>query len=355
MEIRETYFSKNWRDRFIQAVCNTIFVAVLAIGMWTNVPPQKPDIIDKYVTELFSELNLVDAIDLISKDIISDNDKFLYKQIFSAQKSGNWSIADSYIKELKNNILIGDVIAERYLHRNYDTSAQELLLWLKDYPNYSQKDAILELAASKYPQMFSNLDNVKKSLRLLGYGDNSDSGIRFDESSQAQKLWKIGIEAWRSGKKLDAAKAFSSIAGQDNLSDWQYSASNFWAYRSYSSLGEQGKAREYLNKAANNSRVFYGILARKQLKRPLDLDTKPIEVSAEDIENLVSKPKMQRILALVQIGLKEKAADQMRFMFPTVSKTEKWGMLAIAKHFNLSSVQISMAKYLEKMEENWMR
>lgn len=279
---------------------------------------------------------------------LTDSDKKLYRHIFAAQKASDFEEADKAISKLSSDILLGDVLAERYLNRHYDTTLPEIILWLKNYPEHVQAADITELAKAKYKSAASNLPRIQKKRDLRGYGDANGGEIRFDNDTQAKKLWSYGLESWRNGKKSEAAKFFASLAEkQDGLSEWQEAASNFWAYRSYLAIGKQTEANKYLTKAAENPRVFYGILARKQLGKKLELDTSISEIGNAEIEALKQKSEIRRIVALSQCELNERAEKQIRQLFTSANKQEKWGLLSLANELGLASSQISMAKQLE--------
>jgi len=292
-----------------------------------------------------------DNVDSISNPLLYESDQELYKQIFSAQKAADWEAADEGISKLSSDLLLGDVLAERYLHRHYDTTSNEIIAWLKNYSDHSETPDILEMANRKYPEVFSKMPKTERPLALSGYGDESSDDIRFNDNPQARKLWSYGIEAWRNGKKSESAKSFALLADKKkNLSDWQYSAASFWAYRSFVALGDKEKANYYLNEAATNPRVFYGMLAYKQLDKPLELDTRFINISQPDIKKLLGKAKIQRIIALAQSGLNERAEAQLRLLFTSSDRQEKWLLLSLANKLHLASAQISMAKQLDNNE-----
>lgn len=336
----EKYSLRVGQKIYVLSVCS-VLVLVLGLGLYT--PPHKIQ------SEAPSPaIHADDNTDSISDNLLFESDRELYKEIFYAQKASNWSKADEAISKLSNDILLGDVLAERYLHRHYNTTSEEIIAWLRNYSDHSQTPDILELANRKFPDVFANAPKAEKQQRLQGYGDGNSEDIKFDDNLQAKKLWGYGLEAWRSGKKSESAKFFSSLVDkQKNLSDWQYSAASFWAYRSYSSIGDKEKASYYLDEAAKNPRVFYGILACKQLGRSLELDTKSIEPNVAEIKKYMSKEKIRRIIALSESGLNEVAENQIRRLFPSADKQEKWLLLSLASNLNLASVQISMAKQLE--------
>ncbi len=324
----------------VLAVCS---VLVLILGFGLFLPPNRIQI-----EAPSPAIHADDNADSVSANLLFESDRELYKEIFYSQKAANWAKADEAISKLSNDILLGDVLAERYLHRHYNTTSEEIITWLKNYSDHSETPDMLELANRKFPDIFANTPKTEKQQSLQGYGDANSEDIRFDDNLPAKKLWGYGLEAWRSGKKSESAKFFSSLVDkQKNLSDWQYSAASFWAYRSYSALGDKEKANYYLAEAATNPRVFYGILACKQLGRSLELDTKSIGPNATEIKKYMAKEKIKRIIALTESGLNERAEAQIRHLFPVADKQEKWLLLSLASNLSLASVQISMAKQLD--------
>ena len=49
--------------------------------------------------------------------LLSKTDEKRYRRVFELQKSGNLSVAKNIIQQLDNNILIGHVLAQKYLDR----------------------------------------------------------------------------------------------------------------------------------------------------------------------------------------------------------------------------------------------
>ena len=48
--------------------------------------------------------------------VISDEDIRLYKRIFEVQEDGDWQTADGLIARLENDVLLGHVLYQRYMH-----------------------------------------------------------------------------------------------------------------------------------------------------------------------------------------------------------------------------------------------
>ena len=75
--------------------------------------------------------------------VISRRDIVSYKKIFRALNKDDVETADEHIADVSNQILMGHVLAEKYLSKNYKTSYAELKDWLRLY--YDHPQALLSL------------------------------------------------------------------------------------------------------------------------------------------------------------------------------------------------------------------
>ena len=76
-----------------------------------------------------------------------------YRQIFDIQQDGHWKQADAVIERLENRILLGHVLAQRYLHPNrYRSRYGELAAWMKEYADHPDAKRIYELAIRRKPR-----------------------------------------------------------------------------------------------------------------------------------------------------------------------------------------------------------
>jgi len=276
--------------------------------------------------------------------VLSHKDVALYQAIFRAQKESNWTVANAQIKHLGNKILLGHVLADRYL-QHYNSSQNELVDWLTKYSDHPQAADLYTIAVAKIPAVKDKVDPITKQRSLDGYGD--DNGLAAADDSPHAATWRAGLDAWRAGNKAGAAKLFSSIVEhRDDLSPWTVSAAAYWSYRAYSALDNEDEAQKYLHIAAEQPRSFYGILARKQLKVKLGLDTRPKELSDSDMLEMIGNQAIRRTIALAQVGMTELAERELRAVFMQSDNDEKLHLLALAHELGLASVQISMAKHV---------
>lgn len=275
--------------------------------------------------------------------LLSLQDKKLYQDIFQAQKSAEWGKADLAIGQLADPMLMGHVLAERYLDKHYQPTSQQLSAWLDRYSDLPQAHAIYDLARSKSASAVQYLEKINKPAALSGYGDSHAS------AAEQSETWKSGIHAWKAGNKAAAAKIFTALANNKSLSSWQSSAASFWAYRSLSAAGNKAAAQAYLQRAAKDNRSFYGILARKQLNLPITADSGSlVSLSTQDILDMASEPRIHRAIALSQAGATDMAERELRVVFPQADEETKLRLLALAHDLKLASVQISMAKTLNR-------
>jgi len=76
-----------------------------------------------------------------------------YRRIFAVQADGAWADADGLIAGLDSEILLGHVLAQRYLHpTDYRSSYQELAAWLERYADHPDASRIYRLAMKRKPK-----------------------------------------------------------------------------------------------------------------------------------------------------------------------------------------------------------
>ena len=83
---------------------------------------------------------------------VSEDDIKHYKHIFKALEKEDFEEADDEIEDLDNDILMGHVLAQKYLSKNYKSTHEELNSWLKKYGDHPQTNRIKRLAARKNSQ-----------------------------------------------------------------------------------------------------------------------------------------------------------------------------------------------------------
>ncbi|MEQ8228497.1 MAG: transglycosylase SLT domain-containing protein [Rhodospirillales bacterium] len=83
---------------------------------------------------------------------LSDADAELYRRIFDVQEDGDWKQADRLIAKLSDKLLMGHVMAQRYLHpRKYRSSYKELKAWMAEFADHPQAGRIYKLSLRRRP------------------------------------------------------------------------------------------------------------------------------------------------------------------------------------------------------------
>jgi len=84
--------------------------------------------------------------------LLSEADKDRYRQIFSVQERGDWPAADRQIAALENDLLMGYVLHQRYMHPTaYRSRYGELRDWLQRYADHPDATRIYKLAQKRRP------------------------------------------------------------------------------------------------------------------------------------------------------------------------------------------------------------
>lgn len=104
------------------------------------------------VFPVYAEINIITPKiyeQIMDRLQISSSDVKKYKHIFRAIKKGDFETVDNRAAKLDNPILMGHVLAEKYLHNKYKSSPAELKDWLEQYGDHPQAQRIYKLAVRK--------------------------------------------------------------------------------------------------------------------------------------------------------------------------------------------------------------
>jgi len=85
--------------------------------------------------------------------VLSGADVDRYREIFRVQETGQWKRANRLIKELDDPLLLGHVLAQRYLHpTKYRSRYKELKDWMALYADHPDARRIYKLALRRKPK-----------------------------------------------------------------------------------------------------------------------------------------------------------------------------------------------------------
>jgi soluble lytic murein transglycosylase len=85
-------------------------------------------------------------------EVLAAEDARLYREIFALQQDGRWRAADARIARLKDRLLMGHVLFQRYMHPTaYRSKFKELKAWMADYADHPDARRVYRLAMKRRP------------------------------------------------------------------------------------------------------------------------------------------------------------------------------------------------------------
>jgi soluble lytic murein transglycosylase len=78
--------------------------------------------------------------------VLSASDIARYRKVFALQDDAKWHAADAEIAQIENQILLGYVLAQRYLSGSYTSTYADLKVWMTKYADHPDANTIYKLA-----------------------------------------------------------------------------------------------------------------------------------------------------------------------------------------------------------------
>ncbi len=142
-----------WSRRTLAITC---VAAVVTVAMGADCvralePPGKPRIKPVATAALTPPTGNVEIEGSIPRPL-SRADADRYRRVFALQLAGKWAAADAVIAALTDQVLMGTVLAQRYLHPTaYRSKYAELKSWLDRYADHPDAPRIYALALKRQP------------------------------------------------------------------------------------------------------------------------------------------------------------------------------------------------------------
>jgi len=264
-----------------------------------------------------------------------------YKAIVRLQKNAEWRAADALIGRLGDTRLLGHVLAQRYLHADYKTAYPEARDWLAAYHDHPQAHRLHRLAMIRKPAGEPAPETPDVAVRRIG---NPDHGGEPDGMN-----WVAGLAAWRVQAVGEAARQFEIVAGDEDASAWARAAGAFWAARSHLKNRQPAKASQWLKRAAEHPRTFYGQVARRALGMNSGLEWAAAPSDDAALKSLETTRGGARALALLQVGLSDLAEDELYVLLRRNEEADLTpAVMMIAERAGLPSVSMRIAVHFER-------
>jgi len=159
--------------------------------------------------------------------------------------------------------------------------------------------------------------------------------------------WTAGLAAWRIGVIEKALDHFQRLALAPNVSGWNTASGAFWAARAMQRLGQPFQARYWLTIAAKHRYTFYGLLAQKALGADDDFDFSAPALTPIMAEQLLQRPKGTRALALIQVGQRARAEQDLLRIDGWRTPTMAQALFAVAHRAQLPALAFRLTRRLQ--------
>ncbi len=187
--------------------------------------------------------------------VLSDQDAALYKEIFALQEDGRWQAADQKIAALENDILLGYVQFQRYMHPTaYRSDFNELKRWMSYYADLPEADKVYSLARARQPKgQSAPVRPLPRKWRSIPDQDLSPEIAADYERTSASRLRQIeGRVRFLSNKEraLDAKTEIDAHLKNGVITERQYDRMRSWIAASLYYQGYIDAAEEMATGAA---------------------------------------------------------------------------------------------------------
>jgi len=189
--------------------------------------------------------------------VLSARDVDRYRQIFDLQEDGRWAAADKLIARLDDDVLMGHVLFQRYMHPTaYRSKFSELQGWLAKYADHPGADRIWTLARSRGKGRLRRPEPTKAlgGGRVGGgYPDSLVSRYGGHNARVAGKLWRTFRRALARGHTLNVKQVVLSEKARLTLSQIDHDRMRAWLAYAYFIDGRDQWALDWARKAVEGS------------------------------------------------------------------------------------------------------
>ncbi len=200
------------------------------------------------------------------------------RHIFALQAAGNIAEATHETGLLNNKLLLGHILADRYLSGLSNLTAAELTDWLASYGDQPDAPAIRALRAQTEPDVAPEPPSRKPGRDATGAPvrallvQNRDAAAvaaaapllshPSPTANATEPLFAGGLAAWRVGNPSMAFNFFQTAWRATRTASLR-AADAFWAARAAQREADRGASVVWLRRAAQEIDTFYGRIAAR--------------------------------------------------------------------------------------------
>ena len=130
--------------------------------------------------------------DIFTNNILSQSDIENYRAAYSFQEQCKWKSANKHILKISDTLLMGHILAQRYLHpKCYMSKYLELYYWLKKYNDHPQAKRIYRLAIKRMPKGYKSPSKPIKPSGIVGDKIASKKSTKYKTSNKLSKNQRL--------------------------------------------------------------------------------------------------------------------------------------------------------------------
>ena len=130
--------------------------------------------------------------DIFTNNILSQSDIENYRAAYSFQEQCKWKSANKHILKISDTLLMGHILAQRYLHpKCYTSKYLELYYWLKKYNDHPQAKRIYRLAIKRMPKGYKSPSKPIKPSGIVGDKIASKKSTKYKTSNKLSKNQRL--------------------------------------------------------------------------------------------------------------------------------------------------------------------
>ncbi len=195
-------------------------------------------------------------------------------------------------------------------------------------------DHHIDILKGKIANTYLHLERTTKALETGG-----SAATRSGEKAY-YGAWVAGLAAWQKDMFAEAALYFDAVAASQYASEKLRAAGAYWASRAYLRQGLYRQSMTRLQSAAEEPRVFYGLLARVTLGQDVnDLDWRVPALTQENEALILKNIHGFRAYWLLKSGYRLYAEQELMQITPDRNDALKKALLAFASYHRFPAIQ----------------
>ncbi len=251
---------------------------------------------------------------------LSPADAAQVRRIFVLQAGGSVAEAARETERLQNELLLGAILADRYLR--YRPSPEELSAWLARFGDQFDAQSIRGMLEQMAPKPAMEVSTPSRGVRYALtdarrlFVENRDTDVLAlarAPRAGAETRFLGGLAAVRL-KQPDVAAELFEAAYRAATSSALKAASAFWGARVGQHLEDRGRFAVWMHRAALEGDTFYALIARRSLGPGIACVAGGTIGNAE-VDALAATAQGRRAFALLQVGERRLAEGELRSLW----------------------------------------